>query len=251
MRVAGASTDLRRPPSFSCLFLGVGEFDDVDVRVTSPRRAKRAEAMRVSIEQGDRLLLEAQVWAVADDLAGLEHDVTVAPDVAGPGELRSVAELMAGQDPPPFNFWRNFDRKPLRWIPPEEWPPPPPLEPRLEEWMRFAPTARFDDPWVDACRAVVLLDTMQWPAASRTHLHRPAEAPAYIAPSMDLSVRFHRPAPESEWLLIEAEGPLGDGGLLAGTARVWDEQRRLVATAASQMLCREVPRGTPGSGTTA
>lgn len=251
LRAAGASSALARPrpASFSCVFLGAGSFDTpVDIAVTTLRPARRAEAMRVTITQGERALLEAHVWAVDDGLDGLEHDVTAPPDVPGPDELKTFAELLP--DETPHRFWQNFDGKPVAWIPPEEWPPPPPVEPVVQQWMRFAPEARFEDePWVDACRSIVLLDTFQWPAAHRPHLHRGTDEPAFIAPNIDLSVRFHRPAPASEWLLVDARAPVAGAGLMAGEARVWSEDRRLVASAVSHLLCREVPRGTPGSGT--
>lgn len=251
LRAAGATTPLPRPATFSCLFLGVGSFDiDVDIEVISLRRAKRAEALRVCITQGDRMLLEAHVWAVDDGLSGLEHDVTVAPDVPAPDELKTTEELMP--DEKRHRFWRNFDVKPVTWIPPEEWPPPPPIDPAVRQWMRFSPVARYEDqPWVDACRSVVLLDTFQWPAAHRPHLDRGPDEPAFIAPNLDLSVRFHRAAAASEWLLVDALGPVAEDGLMAGEARLWSEDRRLVASAAGHLLCREVPRGTPGSGTVA
>jgi acyl-CoA thioesterase-2 len=251
LRAAGAATTLPRPATFSCLFLGIGSFDEpVDVDVTSIRRAQRTEAMRVCIGQAGRPLLEAHVWAVDDGLDGLEHDATTPPDVPGPAELRSMAELMP--DETPHRFWRNFETKPVEWIPPDEWPPPAPMEPSVRQWMRFSPVARYeDDPWVDACRSVVLLDTFQWPAAHRAHVHRSTDEAAFIAPNIDLSVRFHRAAPASEWLLVDAFGPVAHGGLMAGEARLWSEDRRLVASAGSHLLCREVPRGTAGSGTVA
>ena len=251
LRAAGAATEMPRPATFTCLFLGVGSFDaPVDIEVVSLRRTKRAEALRVCVLQGDRPLVEAHVWAIDEGLSGLEHDLTVAPDVPAPSELKSMAELMP--DEAPHRFWRNFDTKPTAWIPPDDWPPPAPIDPALRQWMRFSPVARYEhDPWVDACRSVVLLDTFQWPAAHRVHIHRGPDEPAFIAPNTDLSVRFHRAAPTSEWLLIDALGPVAEAGLMAGEARLWSEDRRLVASAASHLLCREVPRGTPGSGTAA
>lgn len=250
LRAAGAYTDLTRPATFSCLFLGVGRFDDVQIEVQSIRRAKRAEALRVCISQDDQALLEAHVWAVTDGLSGLEHDVTAFPDdVPMPDELKSIAELTEGLPERPGRFWRNFDMKPLSWIPPEEWPPPPPIEPRMQQWFKFVPTATFEDPWVDACRTIVMLDTWQWPAAARAHIHRSPDEQPFIAPSMNLAAHFHRPAPSSEWLFVDARGPIAESGLMAGEAALWSEDRQLIATASSQMLCRPVPRGTPGSGT--
>jgi acyl-CoA thioesterase II len=252
LRAAGRCTSLPRPASLSCLFLGAASYDakTVDIEVTSLRRSSRAEALRVSITQGDRLVLEAHVWAVAEGMPGMEHDVTRMPDVPKPYELKTFEEL--NPDEETNHFWNNFDGKPVVWIPPEEWPPPPPVEPLVQQWMRYRPVATYpDDPWVDAARAVVLLDTYQWPAAHRAHLHRADDEPAFIAPNMDQSIHFHSPAPTSEWLLIEARGPVAGGGLMAGESTVWSEDGRLVASARSNLMCREVPRGTPGSGTTA
>jgi acyl-CoA thioesterase-2 len=251
LRAAGACTPLPRPASLSCLFLGMASYDKeyVEIEVESLRRTKRSDALRVTVTQDGQRMLEAHVWAVADGMSGLEHDVTQMPDVPLPGELKSFEEL--DPDTPPNHFWANFDGKPIEWIPPEEWPPPPPVEPRSRQWMRYNPVALYkDDAWIDACRAVILLDTYQWPAAHRAHLHRGANEPAFIAPNMDQSIHFHQPAPESEWLLIDAHGPVAQGGLMGCESRVWSEDGRLVASATSNLMCREVPRGTVGSGTT-
>lgn len=250
LRAAGHCTPLPRPASLSCLFLGSASYDakTVDIEVVSLRRSARADALRVTITQGDRAMLEAHVWAVADALPGLEHDVTVMPDVPKPDELLTFEELNPGEEP--NHFWNNFDGKPIAWIPPEQWPPPPPVEPRVQQWMRFRPGATYpDDPWVDAARAVILLDTYQWPAAHRPHLHRGDDEAAFIAPNMDQSIHFHHPAPASEWLLVDAHGPVAGGGLMGCESRVWSEDGRLVASATSNLMCREVPRGTVGSGT--
>ena len=235
LRAAGAASALPRPATFSCLFLGVGSFDDVDIEVTTLRPAKRTEALRVHMTQGDRALLEAHVWAVDDGLAGLEHDVTEAPVVPDPGSLPTL-------DTHVHEFWDNFERKPVsdRAV----------AAPEVREWLRFVPEARFDgDPWLDACRSVVLLDTFQWPAAHQAHVARGPDDAAFVAPNIDLSIRFHTAAPSSEWLLVDARSPVAAGGLMACDAQVWSEERTLVASAASHLLCREVPRGTPGSGT--
>ena len=64
LRAAGAHTDLRRPASFSCHFLGVADFDAVDLSVRTLRRTKRAESIAVSMTQYGEPVLEAMVWVV-------------------------------------------------------------------------------------------------------------------------------------------------------------------------------------------
>jgi acyl-CoA thioesterase len=103
--------------------------------------------------------------------------------------------------------------------------------------LRYRPVATFDDPFANAGRAVVLLDTMSWPAAVQAH---PFPSP-YLAPSLDVSVQFHRPAPRSAWLLCDTRAPVATGGLIGSQAQVWSEDGRLVASGASQLLCRPNP----------
>jgi acyl-CoA thioesterase len=100
--------------------------------------------------------------------------------------------------------------------------------------VRYRPRATFDDPIVDAIRSLILLDTMFWPAAAARH----ARPSAFLAPSLDVSVSFHRAVPDSEWLLCDTRSPIAAHGLIGGTAQVWSADRRLVATGTSQLLCR-------------
>ena len=61
LRAALAESRLPRPASFHCQFLAVGEFAPVEVHVASLGGGKRAEALRIEVAQGQRLLiLDAQ-----------------------------------------------------------------------------------------------------------------------------------------------------------------------------------------------
>ena len=107
--------------------------------------------------------------------------------------------------------------------------------------MRFRPTATFDDPWIDACRSVILVDLPSWPAGHRPHAW---QEPPFIAPTLDLNVAFHRPATHEEWLLCEGTAPLSTAGLLPWTARVWSPSGQLHASGGGQCLYRRTtPQG--------
>jgi acyl-CoA thioesterase-2 len=240
LRAAGAASRFRRPASFSAHYLGVASFDAVDVQVTLLKAAKRAESLRVSLTQGGNPIMEALVWTV-DALAGLEHDESTPPDVPPPSALKTYAEL-APDDGSGFKFWDNFVGKPLDFVRP--WPPPGPLPAVTRNWYRYAPTATFEDPFVDAARSLLLIDTMQWPAAHRRHAHRPS---GFVAPTIDLAVNFHRLAPQQEWLLCVAEAPIAHAGLIGGKAAIWTEDGKLLASGGGHMLCRPVPAGARGS----
>jgi len=241
MRAAGAESSFAKPASFFCHYLGVAAFEAIDITVDKRRAGRNAEALRVEITQGDRTIMDANVWCVAD-VDGLEHELTAPPDVAGPDGVPSFEELFA-DDPdagPPFPFWNNFEARPLDFR--KEWPPPEALPPVFQEWLRFVPRSTFDDPWVDACRALICVDVVSWPAASRPHMYK---QPNIIAPSMDLYVAFHDAAPADPWLLLDGHSTWAAGGLMNWTGNLWSSERRLVASGMGQLLCRTVPTPAP------
>jgi acyl-CoA thioesterase-2 len=234
LRAAGAATPLRRPASFSCHFLAAAAFDTVDLTVTPLRQAKRAASLRVSMSQRGQAILEAVVWVVGE-VGGLEHDFADMPAVPRPHDLKSVEELLAGEVHRPHPFWGNFECRPVDWQPWESRDPGPPV---VRRWFRFRPRARFDDPFVDAARSLLVIDTMGWPAANMPH---PNDQP-YIAPSLDAHALFHRLAPDVEWLLCDATAPVAAEGLIGGVTRVWSPDGKLLASGGGQLLCRPAPR---------
>ena len=241
MRAAAAAGGLPRPVSFFCQYHSVAAFESVDLTVTTLRSSRTALAQRVEMTQGDKRILEATIWSVVGGLSGLEHDITQPPAVAGPDELPSITELITEEElaaGPPFPFWMNFDSKPLRFIPRSEWPPKEPVSPEWRGWQKFLPTPRWDDPWMDSCRALILVDVQSWPAASTPHIH---EDHGFIAPSLDLYVAFHEVPSPSDWLLADGFGPVAGSGVMHWDGRLWSEDRKLVASGMGQLLCRKMP----------
>jgi len=235
LRAAGAASALPRPASFAGHFLSVADFDVVDLEVTTLRAAKRAESLRVSMSQQGRRIFEAIVWTVAE-VAGLEHDDATMPSVPPPSQLKSIEELVPDADRAQrYRFWENLEARPIDFVP---WAERRPGAPAWREWYRFRPRARCEDPFADAARSLLLIDTMSWPAACRAH---PPDN-GYIAPSLDISVQFHRLAPECEWLLVDAVAPVAAHGLIGGQARVWSPAGQLLASGGGQLFCRPIPR---------
>ena len=110
---------------------------------------------------------------------------------------------------------------------------------QIREWVRFEPVLRFDDPFVDAARPLILLDTFGWPAVWMKH-----RGAGFVAPNLDTAVWFHRSRSESEWLLIDHESPVAADGLIGVNGRVWDTDGSLVASGGAQLY--SIPRG-PGA----
>lgn len=233
LRAAGEEARIKRPVTFSCHYLSVASFDEplgIDVVVLRP--GKRAESLRVSMSQSGKRVLEAMVWS-AVERPGLEHQAIVAPPVPPPEKLPNISELRAergmDEEKPRYPFWTNFEEKPLDWDPRD---PPEPREPRLATWIRYRPRPRLENPFVDAARSVMLIDTMIWPAAWRHHVPE-----GYYAPSLDASIWFHAQAPDEEWLLCDIESHVGRDGFIAGTGRVWDRHGQLLASGGAQLAC--------------
>jgi acyl-CoA thioesterase-2 len=237
LRAAGAHSRFDRPASIVGHFLGVASFETLDIDVTTLRGAKRAESMRVSLHQHGQPVFEAMVWAVGD-VDGLAHDVTKMPEIAAPETLPSVAELIAGRGEVGMyhRFWSNFDERVDTWLTADEWARREPGDPVHGHWYRFQPTPTFTDPWVDACRSLILVDTLGWPAACQHHIDN-----AYVAPSIDLACGFHRACPDEAWLYGQATSISAANGLIGCESRVWARDGVLLAHGTSQLLCRPMP----------
>lgn len=222
-RAALAHGSFPRVASLTCHFLSVGKFAPVALEVTTLRRAKRAESVRVTMSQDGRPIAEALVWLVADGLDGLVHDVARMPDVPAPGDLPSLLDRLPADAPAPASMWRNIDSRPTVWYDGVA------REPYAAGWYRF-PAHTTDD----VSRQLIVLDVMAWSAAGSAH----SWDSGYVAPNLDLSVQFHRAAVAEEWLFVEGFADVAEDGLIGFRTRAW--AGRLLATATGQLLCRRV-----------
>ncbi|WP_040339648.1 acyl-CoA thioesterase [Candidatus Blastococcus massiliensis] len=234
LRAVGATAHDRVPAAFSCHYLGVARPEPIDIEVHHVKPGRVASSSTVAITQNGKPILNALVWAVAEN-EGLEHDETVPPDVPGPDELKSIEELVPAGSGPPFPFWNNLEGRPVAW---EDAPPDGPRPAVWQEWLRFRTTATFPDPWTDAARSVILIDLPSWPSAHRPHAW---QRPAYIAPTLDLNVAFHRPATEEPWLLCDGSAPVSTRGMFGWRANVWSPGGTLHASGGGQCLYRRRP----------
>lgn len=242
LRAVGREAGIPRPASFHGHFLAVGRFDDVELEVEAIRQGRRSESFRVRMLQGGKPLLEGLVRTAAEG-PGLEHDAAPMPEVAPPTQLRNLEEIVEHYglaDRPRHRFWDNLEGRPLD---PERYAEPPrPRPPVWRHWYRFRPRATFADPWTDAARSLLLIDTLTWPAAVQPH----GAEPGYTAPNLDVTAWFHRSAPTEPWLLADHASPIAEAGLMGTTARIWAANGALLATGGAQLFC--VPAAPAGAG---
>ncbi len=227
LRAAGAEAQIRRPVTFAAHYLSVARFAPVDLEVVCLRRGRRTESFRVSMRQEGRAILEALVWT-AKELPGLEHDTTRPPEVPGPEELENLDTLQGGA-PNHYAFWNNLEERPVCQLP---WEKRPPGDPVVQTWIRFRTTGVYNDPFLDAARSLLLIDNMVWPAACGRGLQD-----RFYAPNLDVAAWFHRPSSDCEWLLVDAESPVGEAGLVGGSVRIWTSDMKLVASGGAQLFC--------------
>lgn len=234
LRAAGAHSRFDRPASYSCAYLGVAAFAPIDIAVTTLRAAKRSEVVRVTLSQDDQAFLEAQVWTVDSGLRGIEHDHMPMPEVPGPDGLRAWMDVLPTHRY--GNFWSNIEEREIgQWF--GDWRERQAGPPVRESWCRFRPKATFEDPYLDAARSLMLIDTLGWPAGVAAST---GDVP-YVAPTIELSARFHRLAPKAEWLYETTEASIATDGLLGSSSRVWSQDGALIASGGQTMLFRPAP----------
>jgi acyl-CoA thioesterase-2 len=226
LRAAGAVARIKRPASFYCHFLSSPAFDAVELKVSVLKQGRRAESFAVEMAQQGKPILYAMVKTAAE-APGYSHQHPSAPVVPLPETLKTYEELFPARGRPRFRFWENVERRPVDQSTSEES-----QAPLIRVWTRFRPTACFEDPFLDAARALILLDTYGFPAAYRHH-----RSWEYLAPNLDTGVWFHHFSPTSEWLLIESECAVAADGLMGVGGRVWDEAGRLLASGSAQLCC--------------
>ncbi len=226
LRAAGRVAQIKQPRSFYCHFLSSPAIDAIQLDVQVLKQGHRAESFAVAMTQEGKPILQALVKTVAD-APGYSHQHLQAPDVPPPAALKAYRPSGADARRPAFNFWNNVERRPVDQSMTEE-----PSEPALCEWARFQPTACFDDPFLDAARALILLDTFGFPAAYQRY-----RSWEYLAPNLDTSAWFHHFNPGCEWLLVDHECIVADHGLMAVSGRVWDTEGSLLATGSAQLCC--------------
>jgi acyl-CoA thioesterase len=230
LRAAGAVVpEDHRPATLSVQYVGVADFGEVEAQVSPVKQGRSAWLVNVALRQKDRVFLQAQVWTTnrADGPVTAEARPAAVPT---PGELKTYREHLGPDAPPQHGFWKNFDAKPLKFVAPDTPRQAGPAA--LREWFRFNDFDARGDVFLDFGRAVILLDTLIWP----THHRGLSEAPNYIAPSLDLTVWFHEPPGEAEWLLVDGVADVAGRGLIHGHSRLWTDDGRLVATGGSNLL---------------
>jgi acyl-CoA thioesterase len=237
LRAADRHAPGMRPASLECHFLKSPDPGEVRLTTHTLRQTGRAHSVRVSMSQHGHAILEAIIWVVRPALDGLPFRTLPPPDGVPRPESLQPLEQLVGRASLGDPFWQHLEE---RLVEPEQhlsWPDSPGDHAERLSWLRYRPERGYEDVYVDAGRAVVAIDVFVYPAAvfvlSKDQL-------THIAPTLSLSIAFHRPQPESEWLLLHVKDTVAGDGLVSGRALLWSESGTLVASGGTQQLCRAV-----------
>lgn len=209
------------PASASFQFLASGKASPVQIQVESLREGRQSACVETRLRQDGRELMRGQVWC-AQSSDGPRALGQMTPDVPPPAPLTAEEDRPG----PASDLWSNLVGRPGRSTPRAS------LEPQSDLWLRLR---SFDetttDPFLQAARILTLVDLMPWNAFLRGQ----AGSPAFVAPTLDLSVWFHKVPVNSHWLLVRGDSTISADGLIYGSVKVYDEDGELTATAGSHL----------------
>jgi acyl-CoA thioesterase-2 len=229
----------RAAHSLHAYFLRPGEPDvPVAFSVERLRDGRSFSARRVQATQNGVPILSA-IASFQTSSEGLEH-FEPAPEVPDPEDLRSDHEVLDGLDHPMARQIGRGRHVEVRHVEPALYTSPDP-EQRARQSVWF----RLDAPWPgnDLLHRAALAyasDLSVLEPVLRRHGLAWTTPGASVA-SLDHAMWWHRPARADEWVLYVTESPNASGARGLSTGRMYDRERRLVATVAQEGMLRVPP----------
>lgn len=223
--------------SMHAYFLRSGDLTQpVEYAVQVLRDGRSFSQRSVLASQSGKPILTVTVSFQRRD-AGIEHQEPLAVDVPDPEDLPTAASLLA--DAPPiaqtaFDGYRAFD---IRHIPsPIYLSVKGPTTSHQAVWFRTLGTMP-DDPVLHRAALAYASDYTILEPIMRRHriswIH-----PGLNLASLDHAMWFHRDARVDEWLLYVQSSPSAQGGRGLAEGRIYDRNRRLIATVAQEGMIR-------------
>ena len=177
---------------------------------------------------------------------GLHHVDAAMPDVPGPDDLESEAEVrrrFADQVRPEARHHFYAPRPvEMRAVEGRHWMNPEPAPPRSHSWFKtVAPLP--DDPRIHRAILAFASDMSLLGNCALPHGLSWARGEV-VSASLDHAVWFHEPFRADEWLLYATDSPWSGNGRGFNRGRVFTQDGRLVASVAQEGMIRKVvPKG--------
>jgi len=191
----------------------------------------------IAMQQGQPILNMAASFQVPED--GLHHQDAM-PDVPGPDELKSDAELRREMiDEIPEKFRRHMLRSrpiEIRPVQPRSWFRPVEQEPKQDSWFRLVAPIGDDAAMHRAILAYAsdmsLLGTSMLAHGINWMTHNVQTA------SLDHALWLHEDFRADDWLLYSCDSPWAGHARGFNRGRIYSRDGRLVASVAQEGLMR-------------
>ena len=247
LRAAQSASSMARPVSLTCHYLHEAAFGPVDLEVTTLGTTERADSQLVRMSQNGNHILVTLVSAAPADLQGPDVNWHDAPAVTEPEDMPGTllyedAARLLGDQP----YWQKLQFRMVKGLPSSRSYPDmsglseeelierrftPRRDAHIRGWNRIPSGEGAKDPWVDACRYLIICAGMMFPVVAD-----PFTPPLrFIAPTLNLTVDFHTFHPDEQWLLADATGAHTSDGILGADTRLWARSGELLATAQAQL----------------
>jgi acyl-CoA thioesterase II len=214
--------------SLHCVFARAGAFSEpLDIRAEVVRAGRAFTTVSVTTSQSRGPCTTATVLLHAPDADRIRHEADK-PDVQGPE---------AWQARPVADFWEVRMVDDVDISTPELVGPP-----ELPVWVRF-PGSTTEDKALNQALVAYASDGFLIATAMRPH-EGVGQSMAHV--SVDTTVlaqtlTFHEPIRAGEWLLFDQRSTYAGRGRSHGTAEVFTEDGRLVASFVQDNMVREMP----------
>jgi acyl-CoA thioesterase len=224
VRAAGLVASTGAPASVACQFLRPTRTGiPLDVEVMSIRRGRTNELLAVTAVQETKTVMSAQV-RVVDAGSGPTYAPPRRPAPADPTSFPLLNDVLRNGGLQPAN---NLNQIEVRVSGPDG-------ESDSGAWCRLAPGLTYEDPYLEAARIAVTLDTAGGAVLRRIGPPgRDRQVPWGFA-NLDALVHFHR-VEGSDWVHTETRILTGSHGLVCAQTQAWTLDRELLATALSQL----------------
>lgn len=225
----------RLPHSLHAYFMRPGDSTQpIRFTVERMRDGRSFSTRRVHALQHGRTIL-SMTASFQDPAEGLDHQ-SPAPDVPGPHELESIADIHAGVDHPRARYiaTRPVDHRYVDGdilVHPAEH-----RDGRQRVWFRTV--SEIPDDQLIRC-AVLAFASDYSPIEPMLRAHGLTwNTPGLTPATIDHTIWFHRPVNPGAWLLYDQESPSTRSGRGLTIGKIFDEQGVLVATIAQEAMVR-------------
>ncbi|WP_462418023.1 acyl-CoA thioesterase [Kytococcus sp. Marseille-QA3725] len=207
---------------------------EIRFEVERMRDGRSFSARRVHAFQDDRGLL-SMITSFQEPADGMDHQEQM-PDVPGPEELPSVAELLAGETDPRAAFLTRGRPVDMRWVDGALYGKDFERKDRQSVWVRYTGEVP-DDPLLGAACSAYLSDYTLLEPVLRSHGISWTDTRLRPA-SLDHAMWFHRRPRVGDWMLYTQYSPSAQSGRGLGVGRLFHQDGTLLASVAQEGMVR-------------